>query len=306
MSQNEENQFLDKVKHLLSQISIQTYLYALLAIGAIVLIVSNARLGNKGYLVNKNSDKECRDPHGTIVKIDPSKGEGCIDIYGAAKDYGIDLSYIDSNTPAINTSNDNLTLDMSKDLILTNIYLDQNGITDPTQKGKILAGVVSGYSSQISRKDYTKGDLNLSRGENKDAYAAYYNDIANAIIKYNNDIKNYNATHNNTNNISTSNDNALLDQIKTNMNDLIKINNDFNMSLLSIPATNSGSIYQLKLINLISKENTYLESLGDISSDPMKYLALGGDTYLKTFYTSFQNYTNDFIKYFKGLGIIKK
>ena len=307
MSKNEENVFMEKVKHLLSQISIQTYLYGLLAIGAIVLIVSNARLGNKGYLVSKNSDTECRYPRGTIVKIDPSKGEGCIDIYGAAKDYGIDLSYIDSNSPTANTGSDNnLTLDMSKDLILTNIYLDQNGITDPTQKGKILAGVVSGYSSQISGKVYTKGDLNLSREENKNAYAAYYNDIANAIIKYNSDIKNYNTTHNSNSNLSTSNDNALLDQIKTNMSDLIKINNDFSRTLLSIPATNSGSQYQLKLINLISDENTYLESLGNVSGDPMKYLTLGGDTYLKSFYTDFQNYTNDFIKYFKGLGIIKK
>ena len=305
MSQNEENQFLEKVKHLLSQISIQTYLYALLAIGAIILIVNNARLGNKDYLVNKNSETMCRDPLGKTIKIDPSKGEGCIDIFGAAKDYGIDLSYIDNTKPNANTGNDNnITYDMSKDLILTNIYLDQNGITDSTTKGKILANVVSSYSSQISGKIYTKSDLNLSREENKNSYISYYNDIANAIIKYNSDITDYNTIHT-ADNISSLSDNALLDRVKTNMNELIKINNDFINTLISIPATNSGSVYQLKIINLLSNQNVYLESLGDIFGDPMKYLVLGGDAYLKKVNSDFENTMNDFINYFKSLGIIK-
>lgn len=307
MSQIDQNKFIEKIKHLLSQVNIQTYLYAILAIGAIILIVSNARLGNKSYLVNKNSDTECRDPHGKIIKIDGSKGEGCVDIFGAAKDYGVDLSYIDNSNPNSNTNNtdNNMTLDMSKDLILTNIYLDQNGVTDPTVKGKILANVISGYSNQIAGKVYTKADLNLSREENKAAYVSYYNDIVNAIIKYNSDIKNYNISHTATN-LSGASDSALLDQVKTNMNDLIKINNDFINTLISIPATNSGSQYQLKLINVISNENVYLESLGNISSDPMKYLALGGDSYLTKFQTDFKNSVSGFDKYFIGLNIIKK
>lgn len=305
MSQNNDNLFIEKVKHLLSQVSIQTYLYALLAIGAIILIVSNARLGNKSYLVNKNSDTECRDPHGKIIKIDPSKGEGCVDIFGAAKDYGINLDNTISSSNNYTDSSNNLTFDMSKDLILTNIYLNQNGITDPAVKGQILANVVNGYSSQLVGKIYTKPDLNLSREENKTAYVSYYNDIANAVIKYNTNIKNYNITHTATN-LSSASDSALLDQVKTNMNDLIKINNDFINTLISISATNSGSLYQLNLINLISNENVYLQSLGNISGDPMKYLALGGDGYLTKFQTHFKNSINAFDKYFISLGIIKK
>lgn len=306
MSQNDGSNFIEKLKHLISQVSIQTYLYALLAIGAIILIVGNTKLGNKDYIVNKNSDTECRDARGKIVKIDLSKGEGCIDIFGAAKDYGIDLGYIDNTNPAVNTNSDsNMTYDMSKDLILTNIYLEQNGITDPTTKGKILANVVSGYSNQISEKVYTKADLNLSREENKSSYISYYNDIANEIIKYNSDIQNYNITHT-ADNISGLSDSALLDKVKTNMNELIKINNDFINALISIPATNSGSVHQLKIINLISNQNVYLGSLGDIASDPMKYLALGGDNYLKQFNTDFKNSVTEFIKYFTNLGITKK
>ena len=85
----------------------------------------------------------------------------------------------------------------------------------------------------------------------------------------------------------------------------IKINNDFINTLISIPATNSGSVYQLKIINLLSNQNVYLESLGDIFGDPMKYLVLGGDAYLKKVNSDFENTMNDFINYFKSLGIIK-
>lgn len=306
MSQNDQNNFIEKVKHLLSQVNIQTYLYALLAIGAIILLVNNVKLGNKSYLVNKNSDSECRDPHGKIIKIDPSKGEGCVDIFGAAKDYGIDLGYIDTNNNTGTTNSDNnITLDMSKDLILTNIYLNQNGVTDPTTRGKILAGVLDNYSTQITGKVYTKADLNLNREETKASYILYYNDIANSIIKYNSDIKNYNSTHKTTSGSGVS-DEALLDQVKTNMNDLIKINDDFINTLISISATNSGSEYQLKLINTISKENVYLQSLGNISNDPMKYIALGGDTYLTKFQNDFKDSVNQFNKYFISLKVVNK
>jgi sugar-specific transcriptional regulator TrmB len=50
----------------------------------------------------------------------------------------------------------------------------------------------------------------------------------------------------------------------------------------------------------------YLESLGNISGDPMKYLAVGGDSYLTKFQTDFKNSITDFGKYFTNLGVFKK
>ncbi len=284
MSQDRVNNLIEKIKHLLSQMSIQTYLYALLAIGAIILIVSNARLGNKDYLVTKNKSDECRDPRGKTIKIDPSKGEGCVDIFGAAKDYGIDLSYVDTNNPSVNGSSEgNVTINMSQDLALTNIYLDQNGITDPTEKGRFLTNVILSYKNNIQSDSYTVSNLDLSRNENSASYKEYYNDLTNAFNDYNSKMKNFGKS----------------DTAK----DLIAINKSFIDALLKISATRSGAVYQIEILNLIEKQNTYLSSLTTIDSDPFKFLALGGEDYMASFNKEMSRVSSDFKKYFSNLGI---
>lgn len=280
----QENKLIEKIKHLLSQVSIHTYLYALLVIGAIVLIVSNTKLGNKDYLINKNSDQVCRDPHGKVIKIDPNKGEGCVDIFGAAKDYGIDLSSVDTNNPGVNENSEgNLTVDMSQDLALTNIYLDQNGITDPTEKGRFLTNVILSYKNNIQSDSYTVSNLDLSRGEDTASYKEYYNDLTKAFNDYNSKMKNFGKS----------------DTVK----DLITINKSFIDALLKISATRSGAIYQVEILNLIEKQNTYLSSLTTIDSDPFKFLALGGEDYMTYFNKDMNKVGSDFKKYFNNLGI---
>lgn len=284
MPENSNNIYIEKIKHLLSQVSIQTYLYALLAIGAIVLIVSNTRLGNKDYLVNKNSSEECRDPRGQTIKIDPSKGEGCIDIFGAARDYGIDLSYMDTNNPSANANNDgNMTVNMSQDLALTNIYLEQNGITNPEEKGYFLSNVILGYKNNIQTDFYTISNLDISRNEDSASYNEYYNDLTKAFNDYNSKMKNFGKN--------------------SNVNDLIGINKSFIDTLLKISAPRSGAIYQIELLNLIEKQNTYLNSLTTIDSDPFKFLVLGGEDYMISFKKDLSKVDSDFKKYFNNLGI---
>lgn len=280
-----ENNFIEKIKHLLSQVSIQTYLYALLAIGAIILIVSNARLGNKNYIVNKNSDTECRDPHGKVVKIDPSKGEGCVDIFGAAQDYGIDLGYID-NTNISNTDtkkDENLTVSMSQDLALTNVYLEQNGITNPEEKGRFLSDIILNYKNDAMANVYTISNLNTSRNEDSSSYNEYYNDLTAAFTDYNTKIKNFGKN--------------------STVNDLIGINKSFIDDLLKISTTKSGAKYQVELLNLLENQNTYLKSLTTIDSDPIRFLVLGGEEYMTSFNKEMNKINSDFKKYFNNLGI---
>ena len=285
MSQNNEESFIEKVKHLMSQVSIKTYLYALLVIGAIILIISNVKLGNKDYIVKKNSDKECRDPYGKIIKIDPQKGEGCVDIFGAAKDYGIDLGYIDTttNTNTDNIKNENLTVNMSQDLALTNVYLEQNNITDPEEKGKFLANVILDYKNNTQTDTYTISNIDTSRTENKTSYTEYYNELTNTFNDYNTKIKNFSKS-------GTA-------------KDLIGINKSFIDDLLKISATKSGAIYQVRLLNLIDKQNTYLNSLITIDTDPFKFLVLGGEDYTNSFSKEMSNINIDFKNYFNNLGI---
>jgi len=280
MSQNNDNSFIEKIRHLLSEVNIQTYLYALLAIGAIVLIVSNAKLGNKNYLVNKNSDTECRDVHGKIIKIDPSKGEGCVDIFGAAKDYGINIdNTVNSNNNYTNNSS-NLTFDMSKDLVFTNIYLEQNGVTDPEEKGKILNNIVQNYKDNYTKDQYTINDLTVTTMNDKNSIDLYRKNIYLIIVYY-----------------LTQSKNIKEDDFDTR----ITFNNDIINNLLKIEATDEGANYQLKLINLLAEQNSYFDSINKIGIDPMKYLTLDGNNYMSDFKTKLGSIIDDFDNYFTNI-----
>lgn len=282
MPEDKNNLYIEKIKHLLSQISIQTYLYALLVIGAIVLIISNTNLGKRDYLVNKNSSQECRDVRGQTIKIDPSKGEGCIDIFGAARDYGIDLSYTDTNNSNNDYANDssNLTFDMSKDLILTNIYLEQNGVTGSTEKGKIFNNIIQDYKNSYIKDKYSISDLQLTRNKDKDSISAYRQEIYIIILSYLSQTKQINPN-------------------EINLDSTISFNTKIIDTLLTTSATDEGAIYQLKFINLLNSANVYFNSINKIAVDPVKYLASGGDTYMYNFKTQLESIINDFDNYFK-------
>ncbi|MBP9765700.1 MAG: hypothetical protein KBD12_00505 [Candidatus Pacebacteria bacterium] len=280
----ENNSFKDKIRHLLEQVSLQTYFYAILAIGAIILIVSNARLTNKTYVVNKNSSTECKDPHGRIIEIDPSNGEACVNIFGAAKDYGIDLSYINQDnsiTENANSINTN-TFDLSKDIVLTNLYLEQNNVTDPVEKGKVFAKIITDYKNQITSDTYTLDNLNTKRPENAKSYKEYYDAFTKVCDDYNNKIK---SSENN------------------NLEELTKINDSFIQDLLAVQATSVGGKYQIELINLIANQNKYLSSLKNIDTDPNKFLVLGGEGYTDTFSKKIEAVNSNIKKYFSSVGI---
>lgn len=280
MSQNNEESFIEKVKHLMSQVSIKTYLYALLVIGAIILIINNVKLGNKDYIVKKNSDTECRDPYGKIIKIDPQKGEGCVDIFGAAKDYGIDLGYIDTttNTNTDNIKNENLTVNMSQDLALTNVYLEQNGIIDDTKKGELFYKIIENYKNNSNENRYTINDLKIIDNTNKEDIILYRKNIYLVILYYLTETKNIS---------------------DFDMKKKISFNKGIINNLIKIPAIEEGSVYQLKLINLLAEQNSYFDATNKINTDPIRYLTIGGDNYINDFKTELESIIDGFDTIFK-------
>jgi len=273
----------EKIRKLLSETSLKTFLYGILIVGILIAVLFLSKENNKyGYTMTNSKDQTCYDADGNQIS---APGKYCLDIAGAAKDYGLNLNDSSNTNTAIDYTNDpnnNLTLDMSQDLILTNLYLKQNGVTDPTDRGKILAKIITNYQDSAQGKVYTVKDLNLNRGEDINSIKSYKQDLYNAFSKYNTDLKNNKSTD-----VST----------------YLSINNNFINSLISIPATKSGSEYQLRTLNLISNLNAYISSIPDVYSDPVKYLALGGDNYLDTFNKTILKINSDMEIYFNKFGV---
>lgn len=276
----EENKYIQKIRNFLQSINIKTFIYAILAIAVMIIAVMNVKLGNKNYLTNKNSNTQCRDVHGNIITIDPNKGEGCVDIFGAAKDYGINLDNIsgETNSNTYQSANNNLTYDMSKDLILTNIYLEQNGVTDDTEKGKILSNIIKDYKNDYTKDQYFLYDLKINKNYTQDFLNSYRKSIYLLIIYYLNESKLY----------------------SQNTDILITLNENTIKNLLNTESPYETAEYQLRLINLLNNENIFLKSIKNTNSDPVKYLALGGNTYIENFKTSLSAVIDDFDTYFNS------
>lgn len=308
---NNKQGFLDKIKEILGHVSIKTYLYAILTTVVLIFIVIQTKSNDKNYLINTNNDNTpCRDIYGNTVKINDKNNEGCIDIYGAAKDFGIDLTGSKNGNTGnqidyVNNPNNNFTYDLSQDLVLTSLYLQQNGVTDDATRGKVLADVLSTYKNQVVGNLQTVNSLNITRAENYDSYQSYFSDIVKAFDKYNTDSKNHDNKYKNfdATKLTVNSDGTLPADILNQLNGIINTNTNFINSLISIPATTIGASYQLEIINLLENQNAYIKSIIYLQTDPMKYLVLGGDDYLSNFQKEYTKNIDNFINYFSNLGI---
>lgn len=304
---NGKESFLDKARYLLQQVSIKTYLYGILVIIVLVFILIETKSNNKNYLSTSSKNNSCRDIYGNVITINPKNGESCIMIDQIAKDYGIDLSgtKYDSGTDYVNNPNNNLTYDLSQDLIMTNLYLQQNGVTDEVTRGKVLAEVLTKYKDQASGNTQTISALNVTRGEDPASYQNYYNEINAAFQKNNKAVVD---AMNKSKKLSDSqlvlnSDGTIPSTVSDQINETININSELINSLISIPATVGGAHYQLDIINLLENQNAYMQAMMKVQTDPMKYLALGGDNYLDNFKTDYTAAVNNFLNYFKSLGV---
>ncbi len=282
------NEILERFRELLSNVSIKTYLYGIGAVAMIILIIWNAHQ-NKSYIVNR--------PDG---KID-------LQIDKVAKDYGLDISSDNSdnanNTDYVN-SDSNLTNDLSQSLFLTAMYLDQNGVTDPTAKGQILANIIYDYQKQAQAKVYTNTDLNIIRGTDSNSIQDYYKSISQAISSYQSSLNEVTISDDsNTKDLTEQNLINFKGSITADILKIIDIDNNFINNLLSIPATSDGSVYQLQLINLISEQNVFLKSLAYIDTDPMKYILNNGGDFQQKFTSDMTSILNAFNDYFKKSGV---
>ena len=304
---NDKESFLDKARYLLQQVSIKTYLYGILVVIVLVFILIQTKSNDKNYLTTDNKISTCRDIYGNVVTINPENGETCIMIDQIAKDYGIDLSgtKYDTNTDYVNNSNNNLTYDLSQDLIMTNLYLQQNGVNDNVTRGKVLAEILTKYKDEASGNLQTISALNVTRGEDSTSYQNYYNEIYTAFQKYNKEVVDSANKYKNLNNskLTINSDGTFPSAVTENINNIININSELINSLISIPTTVAAANYQLEIINLLENQNAYMKSLLNIQTDPMKFLALGGENYLTNFSKSYSDAVNNFMGYFKNLGI---
>lgn len=286
MSPNKESLW-DKLKEVLSNVSLKTYLYAIGAVAVIIAILLNVTGTGKYGKINKEGKFE-------------------LNLNQIARDYNLELEQTPDEAAVeyVENSDKNLTSDLSQSLLLTNMYLDQNGITDSTARGKILANIVLDYQKRASGKIYTEKDLNIIRSEDKDSLQDYYNAIKKAAQDYASGIESIKSISINDSNSPTEEDIvAAKGSISAYILNILEINNSFINSLTSIPATEAGAVYQLQLINLISKESAYMKALAQIDNDPMKYLMLNGDSYATEFETNLKSINDSFNNYFVENGV---
>lgn len=283
MKENKFAEILDKAKEVLSHVNIKIYLYAIASIAIIVVILINITSPSK---------------YGTIKK----DGKFYLNIEKIASDYGIDLNNQNSSSDSyIDNTDKNLTQDLSQSLYLTNLYLEQNGMSDPTARGKILKDIIFNYQSKLTGKEYTKSDISIVREENKDNLQGYYEDIKNALSKYkSNFVLN---DYSKSNPANTTELVVIKNKVITDTEKNIKITDEVVSDLLSIPATERGATYQLGLINLFAKQSVYLQSLNQLDSDPAKYILLNGDKFIENYSKELKGIDDSFSNYFKEFGI---
>lgn len=267
MNKNYKETIWDKLREVLSHVDIKTYIYGILVLGILTMILINVKDSNK---------------YGHLAK----NGKFVLDIENVARDYGLTLDIDNpSFTTKINYMKDpdaNLTFDLSQDLVLTNLVLQQSGVSDAVTRGKILADIIDEYKTEFLTDIYTEESLSLTRNVDKDSLLSYYGDIANTLSEY------------------TEKLNAITDG---DIDEVYSLNETVVKTLLDTPATKSGSIYQLKLINIFERQNAYIRSAGQLNTDPIKYLALGGDSYRTNYKKEIVAAIDEFINYFKSLNI---
>lgn len=280
--------FWNNLREKLSKVDVKMYLYALGVIAAIVMIIITSNTYSKYGAVQRD-------------------GKYYLDLQKIASDYGIDLNPpVEEGVDYVNNEDTNLTEDLSRSLYLTNLYLEQNGMTDPTARGKILADIIFNYQEQLTGKKYTLDNLNIIREENKESLTDYHEAIRRASTDYASELKTVSENPFDTTNesfIDENNIDALWEEIKTSLQNNINASNNFINALISIPATERGSEYQLQLINLISKQIAYYQSLRQVSADPAKYLLINGDVFTEDFKNELDYILKSFSNYFTSFDL---
>lgn len=266
----------------MSNVNLKTYIYAIGAVAVIIAILINVTGPSK---------------YGSIRK----DGKFYLNIDQIAADYNLDLSQnLEIDSDYINGVDNNLTEDLTKSLLLTNIFLEESGLTDSTVRGKILADIILNYQKQAKGKVYTDDDLNIIRNNDKNSKQEYFTDINRALNNYKASIKNLNMfdVSEYINNVTDANIINAKASITANILRLIEVNTSFINDLISIPATVDGAVYQLQLINIIYQQNVYLKSLMYIDTDPAKYILNNGDIFEQKFDSNISSIMDSFNKYF--------
>lgn len=283
-----KDEIIERLREIFSNINIKTYLYGIAAIAMIILIILNTH--NSGKYSTPTAD-----------------GKITLNIAKVAKDYGLDISDNNTDNSEVDYSNNNsnLTKDLTNSLYMTSLYLDQNGLTDPTVKGQILANIVLEYQKLAKGKVYTEEDLNIIRGTDKTSLEDYANNLKEVLGNYQATIQDLSSVNTSSTDTTPTEEDIvnLKGEITANILQNIDINNTLINSLISIPATIEGATYQLQLINLISQENTFLKSLAYIDTDPMKYVLNNNENFEQEFENNFNAILKSFKDYFTKSGI---
>ncbi len=284
MNQNKIALILERAREVFSNVNLKVYLYALATIAVIGVILINVSSPSK-YAYTKNNNKEMY-----------------IDIEKIARDYNLIDENEDENRINYNENIDaNITEDLSKSLYYTNLYLEQNGITDPTLRGKFLANIILSYESQVSGRKYTKSDLKIIREENKENLQDYYDNIRNSFDTYNSSIKSANTKYSTPANEAEWT--ALRNSVNADLQKTVDATKNLISNLLSIPATEQGADYQIQLINIFSKQIAYLQSLMQIEIDPGRYLLTNSEMFITNLKPDLISVATSFYDYFKRFGV---
>lgn len=281
--------FWNNLREKLSKVDVKMYLYALGVIAAIVMIIITSNTYSKYGAVQRD-------------------GKYYLDLQKIASDYGINLNPVVEEAADYSTNEDaNLTEDLSRSLYLTNLYLEQNGLTDPTARGKILADIIFNYQEQLTGKKYTLDNLNIIREENKESLQEYYEDIYNTFGNYGKELdkipENLMTKYQNTDALDENNFDTAWKEMMEGLQKHINASNNLINNLISIPTTEKASSYHLDLINILSKQLAYYKSLQQINTDPAKYILLNGETFTEDFQDKLTSIANSLYIYFLSFGV---
>lgn len=238
----------------------------LLVAGIIYLIIFTNN--NKGYNFIKSG------------KFDLSKA-----MQTAQDEYGLsssdNTSTNNKSKDYFNNDNNNLTNDLTYSVVMTNLYLDKANLSSTTTKNEAINEIYSNYKQLAKGKKYSESDLKIIKQESQEDIKSYTKNTQDEIILMQKSLSNTKKTVQNTINI-----------YQKTLDDLLAMN---------VPS--SATQLHLRLINLLSMDVSYLNSLTKLDSDPMIYLLIGGGDYNKYSTSEFVSILKSFREYFISKGI---
>ncbi len=288
---------ISKIREKLAKVDLKSYLYVLGIIAVIVVVVS----------MTNNEPKYGKKDKDGVYQLDLKK---------IAEMYNLDIDDYDVAKIEEPYTNDyvydydkNTTKDLTTSLYATTLFMDQNGLTDATLRGKILADIILEYKRKIDGKIYEERDLSVIRNDDKNSISEYQNEIGEAIDEYYKTFKDIAFKDvNSYKEMTDSNVASIKGDIVSNTMSIIDANDFLINKLLSIVATKDGAYYQIALINSLSKLNSFLITTVYLESDPMKFLLLDSNVDTsqlkenedesKKYFDSIEENTNNLINYF--------